>query len=237
MKKSLLDKPGAAERFLREIRSAAKLSHDNVVKAYSVVQVGELLGFAMEFVEGEDFAKMVNRQGPLSVSDACNFVQQAARGLQHAHENGMVHRDIKPHNLILSRQGKHVIKILDFGLAKATREEEKDTGLTAEGMILGTPDYMAPEQAKNAARVDIRSDIYSLGCTFYYLLSGQPPFRRSSALSTCPRSGPRRGAAITKCAGGRTDRTMDCGGEDDGEGSGQTLSDTAGIGTGACSVC
>jgi serine/threonine protein kinase len=179
--KDLLDKPGAAERFLREIRSAAKLSHDNVVKAYSSPEVGDLLLFAMEYVEGEDLAKVVKEHGPLPVPNACFYAHQAAQGLQHAFEHGMVHRDIKPHNLILSRQGKkHVVKILDFGLAKATREKGTEHELTGAGKMLGTPDYIAPEQTLDAASADIRADMYSLGCTLYYLLAGAPPFKGKS---------------------------------------------------------
>ncbi len=178
---TLLDHPGAIERFLREIRSAAKLSHANVVTAYSVLQQGGLLAFAMEYIEGQDLASLVKSQGPLPVAHACFYVQQAALGLQHAFEKGMVHRDIKPQNLILARDGKkHIVKVLDFGLAKATREKTDETGLTAEGIMLGTPDYVAPEQSLDAAKADIRADIYSLGCTLYYLLSGRPPFAGSS---------------------------------------------------------
>jgi serine/threonine protein kinase len=179
--KTLLDHPGAVERFLREIRAAAKLSHANVVAAHSAVQMGELLAFAMEYVEGQDLARLVKSQGPLPVPHACYYAQQAALGLQHAFEKGMVHRDIKPQNLILAREGKkHIVKVLDFGLAKATREKKDDTGLTGEGKMLGTPDYIAPEQTLDAAKADIRADIYSLGCTLYYLLSGRPPFSAGS---------------------------------------------------------
>jgi serine/threonine protein kinase len=175
--KALLDCPGAVERFLREIRSAARLSHPNVVAAYSAIQSGEWLAFAMEYVEGEDLAKLVQRQGPLPVAQACDYIQQAALGLQHAFEKEMVHRDIKPQNLILAREGhRHVVKVLDFGLAKVTRGKSEDTDLTREGAILGTPDYVAPEQTLDAANADIRADIYSLGCTLYYLLTGAPPF-------------------------------------------------------------
>ena len=175
--KALLDRPGVMERFLREIRSAAMLNHNNVVKAYSAVQVGESIVFAMEYVDGEDLNKVVQRQGPLPIPHACHYVSQAALGLQHAHEHQMVHRDIKPHNLILSRQAKkHVVKVLDFGLAKAKREGEAATDLTGEGAMMGTPAYMAPEQARDAASADIRADIYSLGCTLYFLLTGAPPF-------------------------------------------------------------
>ncbi len=180
--KALLDRqPGAAERFLREIRAAAQLGHENVVKAYSALQVGELLVFAMEYVEGEGLDRVVRRQGPLPVAHACHYVSHAALGLQHAHEQGMVHRDIKPPNLILTRRGKkHVVKVLDFGLAKAVREGEAATDLTGAGAMMGTPAYMAPEQAQDAAAADIRADIYSLGCTLYFLLTGAPPFAGAS---------------------------------------------------------
>ena len=178
---TLLDHPGAVERFLREIRSAAKLNHANVVTAYSAVQNGQLLAFAMEYVEGQDLGTLVKSQGPLPVPHACFYVQQAAYGLQHAFEKQMVHRDIKPQNLILAREGKkHVVKVLDFGLAKVMREKSEDTGLTGEGQMLGTPDYIAPEQSLDAAKADIRADIYSLGCTLYYLLSGAAPFSANS---------------------------------------------------------
>jgi serine/threonine protein kinase/formylglycine-generating enzyme required for sulfatase activity len=179
--KELLDKPGASERFLREIRAAAKLSHDNVVMAYSALALSESVVFAMEYVEGKDLAKLVKEQGPMPVVHACFYVHQAALGLQHACEHKMVHRDIKPHNLMLSRQGKkHLVKILDFGLAKATREGVVETELTGAGKMLGTPDYIAPEQTLDAASADIRADIYSLGCTLYFLLSGSPPFKAKS---------------------------------------------------------
>jgi serine/threonine protein kinase len=179
--KALLNaNPGMLDRFVREIEVAARLDHENVVKAYHAFWAGELLVFEMEYIEGEDLAKLVRRQGPLPVAHACHYVSQAAMGLQAAHLLGMVHRDIKPHNLILTRRGKrHVVKILDFGLAKAVRAEETAADLTGLGM-LGTPAFMAPEQAADAARADIRADIYGLGCTLYYLLTGAPPFAGAS---------------------------------------------------------
>ncbi len=177
----LLTRVGGKERFLREIQSAAKLNHPNVVTAYNAMQVGDLLFFAMEYVEGEDLAQVIKVRGPLPVVHACYYVQQAALGLQHAWDKQMVHRDIKPQNLILARLGRrHVVKILDFGLAKVVREKGEAPGLTGAGKMLGTPDYIAPEQAMDAARADIRADIYSLGCTFYYLLTGSPPFKGNS---------------------------------------------------------
>src|SRR5262249_10355444 len=178
----LLDRPGAIDRFLREIRSAAKLSHPNIVIAHNAMQLGELLVFAMEYVPGENLAQVVkNYGGPLPVLNACYYTQQVVLGLQAAFEKGMVHRDIKPHNLILAKhEKKHIVKILDFGLAKARSEGETQHELTGAGQMLGTPDYMAPEQWSDAATADIRADIYSLGCTLYYLLAGHAPFKGNS---------------------------------------------------------
>jgi formylglycine-generating enzyme required for sulfatase activity/serine/threonine protein kinase len=181
LNKDMLAKQGTGDRFLREIQSAARLHHPNVVAAYTALQIGDLLVFAMEYVEGEDLAKLVRARGPLPVLNACYFAYQAAQGLQHAHECGMIHRDIKPGNLILFRQGKKgIVKILDFGLAKVTSEQRLDRTLTQEGQMLGTPDYIAPEQTLDAQKADIRADVYSLGCTLYHLLSGSPPFRGNS---------------------------------------------------------
>jgi serine/threonine protein kinase len=177
----ILSRPGVRERFLREIQSAAMLHHPNVVTAYSVLPLGDLLVFAMEYIEGEDLAQLVKKRGPLPVANACYYIQQAALGLQHAFEKRMVHRDIKPQNLILCREGKkQIVKVLDFGLAKVVREEKEDTALTGAGQAMGTPDYMAPEQILDAAKADIRADIYSLGCTLYYLLAARPPFEGDS---------------------------------------------------------
>ena len=183
LNKAMLHKQGMLDRFLREIRSAARLSHPNVVAAYTALQLGELVVFVMEYVEGQDLAEVIKANGPLSISNATYYTYQAALGLQQAHLKGMVHRDIKPSNLILAREGKkHVVKILDFGLAKATSENPLEGGLTSEGQILGTPDYIAPEQVTSSAEADIRADIYSLGCTLYYLICGEPPFRGASLM-------------------------------------------------------
>lgn len=179
--KSLLGRSGAMERFQQEIRAAAKLSHPNIVAAYRVLQAGELLVFAMEYVAGRDLEKVVKGRGYLPVVNAALYTQQVALGLQHAFESGMVHRDIKPNNLMLAVEGKkHIVKILDFGLARANSEKDALTGLTKSGQMLGTPDYIAPEQILDARKADIRADIYSLGCTLYYLLSGWPPFKAES---------------------------------------------------------
>jgi serine/threonine protein kinase len=178
----LLVQPGMAERFLREIRAAAQLRHSNIATAYAALQLGDLLVLAMEYVPGENLSQVVKERGPLPVVNACYYAQQVAVGLQHALERGMVHRDIKPCNLVLAREGKrHIVKILDFGLAKVrVADGGTNHDLTGTGQVLGTPDYMAPEQAVDAARADIRADIYSLGCTLYYLLTGRPPFQAKS---------------------------------------------------------
>jgi formylglycine-generating enzyme required for sulfatase activity len=178
----LATQPGLAERFLREIRLAARLDHKNIVKVYTALQIGPLVVAVMEYVEGENLARVVKERGPLPLVNACYYAQQAAAGLQHAFEKGMVHRDIKPGNLRLARDGEeHIVKVLDFGLAKVRREGE-GTGheLTGTGQVLGTPEYMAPEQSEDAAGADIRADIYSLGCTLYCLLTGGPPFKAKS---------------------------------------------------------
>jgi serine/threonine protein kinase/formylglycine-generating enzyme required for sulfatase activity len=173
----LLNRPGVQDRFLREIRSAAKLHHTNIVTAYTALRFGESLALSMEYVNGFDLSELVKAKGPLPVRQACNFIQQAAQGLQHALAHGMVHRDIKPSNLMCTSEGNRaVVKVLDFGLAKVTSEGQRDSNLTREGQMLGTPDFIAPEQIRNAQSADIRADIYSLGCTLYYVLTGQPPF-------------------------------------------------------------
>jgi serine/threonine protein kinase len=179
IKTERLHRSSAIERFTREMQAAARLNHPNVVTAYTSHQIGEFLVFVMEFVPGDDLSKLVKTTGRLAVTNAAYYIHQVARGLQHAHENGLVHRDIKPSNLILNKNGKkHTVKILDFGLAKARSEdEEPSTGLTGMGKMLGTPEYVAPEQIRDASSADIRADLYSLGCTLYYLLAGEPPFR------------------------------------------------------------
>ncbi len=185
---SLLDEPGATKRFLAEIWAAGTLDHPNIVKAYTAFQAGRLLVFVMEYVAGEDLGRLVKRLGPLPVPNACGYIQQATRGLQHAFEKGLVHRDIKPQNLMVTTRGiqphiKHVVKILDFGLAKARTSGATRLGATRTGSVLGTPHYIAPEQIKDAARADIRADLYSLGCTLYFLLTGAPPFDGASEIN------------------------------------------------------
>jgi formylglycine-generating enzyme required for sulfatase activity len=180
--KSLLAHPDALERFRREVHAAARLSHPNIVTAYDAEQVGGLHMLVMELVAGQSLDKVLQRQGPLPVAHACRHARQAALGLQHAHEQGMVHRDIKPQNLMLTPKGQ--VKILDFGLAKVASEQGRGKGLTAVNAYMGTPEYSAPEQAADARSADIRADLYSLGCTLYCLLAGRPPFREDTDVKT-----------------------------------------------------
>jgi serine/threonine protein kinase len=161
-------------RFLREIRAAAALAHPNIVRAHHADQDGSTLYLVMEYVDGQDLQKLVKQRGPLSVGEACAYIRQAALGLQHAHDRGLVHRDIKPSNLLRAVNGE--VKVLDLGLARAVTAAPGAQGLTQTGTVLGTPDYLAPEQALDASAADARADIYSLGCTLYFLLTGRPPF-------------------------------------------------------------
>ena len=167
-----------AERFLREIRAAGSLEHSNIITVYAAMKTRHGVVFTMKYIEGEDLRKIVEDRGPLPVRLACHYTLQAASGLQHAHERKFVHRDIKPANLMLDGNG--VVQILDFGLAKAMLEHDSATDLTLPVQRLGTPQFMAPEQSRDARKADIRADVYSLGCTLYYLLSGAPPFRGST---------------------------------------------------------
>jgi predicted Ser/Thr protein kinase len=180
----LMQHPAAVRRFHQEVRAAARLHHPHIVTAYDADQAGGLHFLVMEYVEGESLAEVVRRRGPLPAGEACACARQAALALQHAHERGMVHRDVKPHNLML-QAGR--VKILDFGLAllkeeSGTRKEEAGKAMpssgraTGTGAVMGTADYIAPEQAADARAADIRADVYSLGCTLFHLLAGRPPF-------------------------------------------------------------
>jgi eukaryotic-like serine/threonine-protein kinase len=171
--------PAALERFYREARAAAALNHPNIAHAHDVDHEGNLHFLVMEYVDGSSLQEIVSKKGPLPVPRALHYLQQAALGLQHAHANGLIHRDIKPGNLLVDRHG--VIKILDMGLARFF--SDKSDNLTKEldaQSILGTADYIAPEQAMDSHSADIRADIYSLGFTGYFLLTGATPFSDGS---------------------------------------------------------
>jgi len=174
-----VDKTSYLARFNREAQEAFRLSHNNIVRGMDLDISGAIHYFVMEFVDGTDLHAKVKQEGPLPLRDAVDYVRQAALGLQYAHEEGVVHRDIKPANLILDKRG--TIKILDFGLALAGKGDE-DGSLTQEHgeKVLGTADYLAPEQARDSHLADRRSDIYALGCTLYYLLVGKAPFAAGS---------------------------------------------------------
>jgi serine/threonine-protein kinase len=195
IKPEVLANSEGQQQFLKEMEAMALLDHPNIVQFCDADQAGDTFFFAMEYIEGTDLGKMVRLTGPLPVADACDYIRQTALGLQHAHERNLVHRDIKPVNLFLtqpvkvdkagdgqaqvSTKPKRLVKILDWGLAglrfpKGLSQPEMLESI-AKG-IIGTADYLSPEQARNANAVDIRGDIYSLGCTFYYLLTGEPPF-------------------------------------------------------------
>jgi serine/threonine protein kinase len=198
MRKRFVANPKAVERFCREVRAAARLTHPNIVTAYDAEQAGDTHLLVMELIEGVSLDRVIAEHGPLTVDKAIDYIRQGALGLQHAYERGMVHRDIKPQNLMLTPDGQ--IKILDFGLARFVHESSvSDTPdetnsasstadrtpaatLTQAGTVMGTPDFMAPEQASNSSAADIRADIYSLGCTLYYLLAGKAPFDAETRL-------------------------------------------------------
>jgi serine/threonine protein kinase len=186
--------PNLKSRFLREARLALQLNHPNVVRAFQVGETNGLHYLVMEHLEGETFADLFARRGKLPPGEAVRLIHQALLGLQHIHVLGLVHRDIKPSNLMLVYPSgvpadetlTGTVKILDIGLGRQLMEEGPpgdETALTSEGVVLGTPDYMAPEQARDARSVDIRSDIYSLGCVLYNALAGRPPFPDTNLLN------------------------------------------------------
>jgi serine/threonine-protein kinase len=183
IRKDRLLNPDIVKRFRREIRTTSQLAHPHIVRAVDAGEGGGAYYFAMELIDGVDLAKLVRRGGMRPPREACEYIRQAALALQYAHEHGIVHRDVKPSNLLLrSNTPEPVVMILDLGLARRLDREGMDnsTTLTDEGAVMGTPDYIAPEQAEESHTVDGRADVYSLGCTLYYLLNAKPPFSGSS---------------------------------------------------------
>jgi serine/threonine-protein kinase len=161
------------DRFYREGRAAAALSHPNIVRVYDIDCDGDNHYLVMEYVQGMNLYDLVKRSGPLNYREATDFVLQAAIGLQHAHDIHLVHRDVKPANLLVTKGD--IVKVLDLGLA-LFREEEYSVTMAHNEKVLGTADYLAPEQAVNSHEVDHRADIYGLGCSLYFILTGRPPF-------------------------------------------------------------
>ncbi|MFL5243178.1 MAG: protein kinase domain-containing protein [Gemmataceae bacterium] len=172
-------KPIMLERFKREAINAARLRHENIVTLYDWGKVKDTYFLALEFVEGIDLGEYINRKGRLDPEEARLIGIQAAHALNHAFQNGLVHRDIKPSNFLIARpNGSLVVKLTDMGLSRATDDE--DFRVTRAGTTVGTVDYMSPEQARDSGAADIRSDLYSLGCTLFHMLTGQPPFPEGS---------------------------------------------------------
>src|SRR5262245_47000908 len=164
--------PELRERFLREARAVAAVEHPNVVHVFAVGEWDGRPYFAMEYLAGPDLGALLRTQGPLSDADTAAALHGAACGLREAAAAGVIHRDVKPSNLVVT--GRGIVKVTDFGLAKAT---DIGPGLTQSGIVVGTPDYIAPEQARGDP-LDQRADIYALGCTLFHLTSGNPPYRR-----------------------------------------------------------
>jgi tRNA A-37 threonylcarbamoyl transferase component Bud32 len=175
----------AVQRFQREVEAAAQLSHPNIVAAYDADEIDGTHFLVLEYVAGSDLSRLVQKNGPLAAAQAVDCILQAARGLDHAHARSIVHRDVKPSNLLLDGHG--TVKVLDMGLARladSAHESPAHTELTRSGLVMGTSGFMAPEQAVNSHAVDARADIYSLGCTLYYLVTGRPPYQGGTALET-----------------------------------------------------
>jgi len=165
--------PTLVKRFKSEAQAAANLSHDNIVQVYGAGEADGYLYISMEYIEGTDVQELVSNHGVLPVKRSLDIVRQMARALEHTGSMNLAHRDIKPSNLLIQPDG--LIKLTDLGLARFI-DEQTETGITRAGYTVGTVDYMAPEQARDSKSADVRSDIYSLGCSWYFMLTGQPPY-------------------------------------------------------------
>ncbi|HTR77510.1 MAG TPA: serine/threonine-protein kinase, partial [Gemmatimonadaceae bacterium] len=164
-------------RFLREAQTAAQLNHPNIVDIYSVDEAGQLVYFVMAYVLGETLAKRVHDVGPLGIEESRRILRDVADALAYAHERGVIHRDIKPDNILIDAESGRPM-VTDFGIARAMGDGS--TRLTVTGQLIGTPEYMSPEQAGGDPSIDGRSDLYSLGVVAYQMLVGQPPFTGNS---------------------------------------------------------
>ncbi len=171
---SRLGKSSYLARFQQEAKAIASLNHPNVVRAYDIDNQGDTHYIVMEYVDGPDLQTMVKKNGPLAFDKVADYMAQAAHGLQHAHEVGLIHRDVKPANLLVNSEGR--VKLLDLGLALFADDALASLTIEHNDKVLGTADYLAPEQALNSHKVDPRADLYGLGCTMYFLLTGSPPF-------------------------------------------------------------
>ncbi|MFM9067317.1 MAG: serine/threonine-protein kinase, partial [Planctomycetota bacterium] len=167
-------------RFQNEAQSAARLDHPNIARVYYVGEQESLNYIVFEYIDGENLRDLVANQGPLSLADVIDFTTQLAQALDHAAQRGVVHRDIKPSNVLVTADQR--IKLVDMGLARLHQIEAPQGDLTATGVTLGTFDYVSPEQARDPRSADVRSDLYSLGCTLFYMLTGRPPFPDGTVL-------------------------------------------------------
>jgi serine/threonine-protein kinase len=177
IRRSRATDPSSVERFLREVRALGAIRHPNIVHALDADLEHGRLYFAMEYVPGTDLAHQLVERGALPIDTACRYAGQLAEGLRHISTLGLVHRDVKPGNILVTQDGS-TVKLVDLGLARFDHPDWEEAGadLTRVGMMIGTPDYVSPEQIRDSRQVDIRSDLYSLGCTFYHMLTGRGPY-------------------------------------------------------------